>query len=529
MGLELLAVCSNKKVEDLAAMVDTLITDSVEHNKGVNQILADMYDLDKAPGQLFCGSHTVLGFSNAMNQVVMKVELKMGLDKVLAGFMVGLELDSKHGSMAGQSLDMMLRLVAPEYKHKSWNYYGTYIHYLQERGLDITLFSYKDHRFGCLSRASAVLLMNYDHIEGFLSTNPQISNKLACLIRELQNLPHLKVIFTAFAILGVQLIEPFYAITITKGTTHSMLSQFYKNLYTTLSTEKVTEDFMIMTEPFFPGISADLFSGVKKSYGLTVLKSVVEVGEEFKEDVMYLINLMLPELGRCLAKQRRDYSLDTESFPVEYPVEEQAVNIDDTPVNNLDMERLMGKTDYRLQKVRTLAAASRGIILGKTQELRETNQDASFRSFRKEVETKRDMELQWNKRQKERFAQEADITRTVAIQKERKRLDLLEKLKAERGPFTNAEEVLEYMANDDNDKLKQIRMKKEVQFARDSSTTLPRVDPLFKIQVTMANKKRRDKTALEFAESLMAYLGRKADRKVVEYESFRQSLRSPGS
>ena len=443
--------------------------------------------------------------------------------------MVGLELDSKHGSMAGQSLDMMLRLVAPEYKHKSWNYYGTYIHYLQERGLDITLFSYKDHRFGCLSRASAVLLMNYDHIEGFLSTNPQISNKLACLIRELQNLPHLKVIFTAFAILGVQLIEPFYAITITKGTTHSMLSQFYKNLYTTLSTEKVTEDFMIMTEPFFPGISADLFSGVKKSYGLTVLKSVVEVGEEFKEDVMYLINLMLPELGRCLAKQRRDYSLDTESFPVEYPVEEQAVNIDDTPVNNLDMERLMGKTDYRLQKVRTLAAASRGIILGKTQELRETNQDASFRSFRKEVETKRDMELQWNKRQKERFAQEADITRTVAIQKERKRLDLLEKLKAERGPFTNAEEVLEYMANDDNDKLKQIRMKKEVQFARDSSTTLPRVDPLFKIQVTMANKKRRDKTALEFAESLMAYLGRKADRKVVEYESFRQSLRSPGS
>ena len=47
--------------------------------------------------------------------------------------------------------------------------------------------------------------------------------------------------------------------------------------------------------------------------------------------------------------------------------------------------------------------------------------------------------------------------------------------------------------------------------------------------MTMANKKRRDKTALEFAESLMAYLGKKADRKVVEYESFRQSLRSPGS
>ena len=78
---------------------------------------------------------------------------------------------------------------------------------------------------------------------------------------------------------------------------------------------------------------------------------------------------------------------------MEYPVEEQAANIDDTPVNNLDMERLMGTTDYRLQKVRTLAAASRGIILGKTQELRETDQGISFRTFRKEVEAKRDLEL----------------------------------------------------------------------------------------------------------------------------------------
>ena len=56
---------------------------------------------------------------------------------------------------------------------------------------------------------------------------------------------------------------------------------------------------------------------------------------------------------------------------------------------NLDMEMLMGVTDYRLQKVRTLVAASRGIILGKTQELRETNQAISFRAFRKEVEAKR--------------------------------------------------------------------------------------------------------------------------------------------
>ena len=142
---------------------------------------------------------------------------------------------------------------------------------------------------------------------------------------------------------------------------------------------------------------------------------MVDVCQEYKDDVLYLINMILPGLGRCLAKQRRDYSLDTESFPAEYPVEEQAAIIDDTPVNNLDMERLMGKTDYRLQKVRTLAAASRRIILGKTQELRETNTGSSYRSFRKEVEAKREKELEWNQKQKERFAQEAYMVRNIEL------------------------------------------------------------------------------------------------------------------
>lgn len=65
-------------------------------------------------------------------------------------------------------------------------------------------------------------------------------------------------------------------------------------------------------------------------------------------------------------------------------------------------------------------------------------------------------------------------------------------------PFTNAEEVEEYMLSPVPDiATKQKRMKKEIQFARNSSTTLPKFDPLFKVQVTKfgQTKKRRDKTA----------------------------------
>ena len=64
----------------------------------------------------------------------------------------------------------------------------------------------------------------------------------------------------------------------------------------------------------------------------------------------------------------------------------------------------------------------------------------------------------------------------------------------------------------------------EMQFARDSSTTLPKVDPLFKIQVVLPNKKRRDKTSTEFGEALMVFLGKKADRSIMEYSAFQNSL-----
>jgi hypothetical protein len=485
MGLEQLSICSGVPVKELLEQVDALFTDSVDHNKGVNFILQEMFDLDKPPGQLFCGTHTCLGFSNCQNKMVMEVERKMKLETVLSQFMVGMELDSKSGSLAGQALDMQLKLVAPEYKHKSWNYHGLYTLYLEQRGVELSLFSYKDARFGLLGRASAVLLHNYNHLEYFLSDHPHISNKLACLVRELMNLPHLKVIYSCFALLGVHLVEPFYSRTIQSDATHSTLKVFYQGLYDSLTKDKVTTDFILLEKPHFPGVSDNLFSSVKQSYGDNVLRAVKAVALEQEEDVLLLINYMLPEMAKVLGRQRRDYGLDEVAFPVEFRVEDQASWVDDTPTNNMDMERLMGKADYRLQKLQTLPAASRSIVLQKTRALREASQGPSFRSFRKAVEMKREKEVEWNASMKEKFSTDAEKKQEVALVQERKRLTKMEDLKICGGPFTNAEEVEQYLGDTTIlEKTKQQRMKKEVQFARESSTTLPKVDPIFKIQVT---------------------------------------------
>ena len=193
-------------------------------------------------------------------------------------------------------------------------------------------------------------------------------------------------------------MEPFYARTIEKRATHTKLRDFYKCLYINLG-KPISEQYTRFTKPEFSGFSEELFQGVKNNYKPEVLNSVSEMTNEYMEDVVKLTNLMLPHLQQVLARQRRDYGIDEESFPQQYPVEEQASNIDDTPVHNIGMERQCGKVDYRLQKLGTLPAVSRSIILQRCQQLRD-GQNPFFRDYRAESE----VELLWSEQTKANFA-----------------------------------------------------------------------------------------------------------------------------
>ena len=88
------------------------------------------------------------------------VEKDMKLENIFSHFMVNIEADSKHDCFAAQALDMMLKLVAPEYSNKQWNYNKAFLDFLEKHDVASVLFAYKDHRFGCLSRAAGVLLYN---------------------------------------------------------------------------------------------------------------------------------------------------------------------------------------------------------------------------------------------------------------------------------------------------------------------------------------------------------------------------------
>ena len=524
MGMEVLAASKGMSAREVYQMVDVHMTDSVEHNKGISPLLAELYDLDTQAGQIFCNTHTTLGFSSGMNKVMRNVESGMKMEEVVKSFMVDLDYDTKNSSIAGQALDMMLRLVAPEYSHKPWNRYSQFMVYLKERGLDGHLFAYKDARFGLLSRAAGIALYNYYNISSFLDDFPDINNRLACLVREGMVLPYLKPVLVVWATIGLQLVEPFYARTIQNGATYSSLKVFFKELYNSMEM-LVGESYFNCDKPALAGVSESLFSSVKEGYTQEVVDVVVEQAKLYKEEVVTLTNLTMVELRQVLARQRRDYGIDEQLHKPQYPVMEQAANIDDTVVTNIGMERSCGLVDYRLQHLKHLEAVSRSIILKKTQSLRESK-PANFRGFKEQLEKVKELKLKWSEAMKEKQIKGSDEKQEVAKQKEVKRLDTLDFLKSEGGPFTDEREVEEYFARDDVEEKQRIkRMKVELQHARDSSTLLPKTNPIFRVQIIVPETgKRRQKTPQEFGEALRTLLGRRSNRSTMEYSSFQNTL-----
>ncbi|KAI4826915.1 hypothetical protein KUCAC02_030345 [Chaenocephalus aceratus] len=254
-----------------------------------------MYNLETPAGQIFCGTHTTLGFSSALNKVMRLVEADMKMEQVLQSFMVDLDVDSKNASVAGQALTCASSIQCAAF--------------LQRQQVWVSL------------QAAAVLIYHFGHLTEFLSQNPHINNRLACLVREVMELPYLKVVLVVFACLGVHLVEHFYARTIEKDATHTQLREFYKGLHTGLGVP-ISDNYTTFTTPEYPVVSDKLFSSVKKTYTEEVLNSVSDLVAEHLDEVMKLTDLMQPHLQTVLARQRRDYGIDEETFSMDYPVSE---------------------------------------------------------------------------------------------------------------------------------------------------------------------------------------------------------------
>ena len=217
---------------------------------------------------------TKLGRSSAQpildkDSSIHQIGQKQGIANIMDGFVVGIEYESKNGSIVGQFVDCMTRLVGMELKHKPWNRGEDFKKYCAEQGKLYTMFLYKDERFGCFPKACAVCLHSREILQDFLLSHPDIDNRLACIVRDIYRQEYLKLVLAVVVIFGIQLIEPFHATTISKQSNHKTLKLFFKNLHDTMYVP-ITNHFFVLDNPWYPGISIGLFEAVKDSYGKDV-------------------------------------------------------------------------------------------------------------------------------------------------------------------------------------------------------------------------------------------------------------------
>ena len=109
---------------------------------------------------------------------------------------------------------------------------------------------------------------------------------------------YIRVDAAVIAVIGVELIAPYCAMTISNKSTHSSLKLFFENLYEELCNHQVDETFFSLASPAFKSVSDKLFTEAQKNYGLDVVKAVKEIAESHMNDCITLAQLCFHILGR---------------------------------------------------------------------------------------------------------------------------------------------------------------------------------------------------------------------------------------
>ena len=237
-------------------------------------------------------------------------------------------------------------------------------------------------------------------------------------------------------------------------------------------------------------------------------------------------NLLLPQLQTTIARQRRDYDLSDE-FPPELPISELTdAQRENAPVNTMKMKQTCGLVAHRSKKNKSVECTSRQIIIQGTAALREKYGD-NFRSYTDAAMRVKNVKLQWSQKQDTLLGEKMTKKQIENLKIEGRVLKKLDCLKKSGGPFTTPDEVDTYLQSSASDKDKVSRLKMEVQYARDTSLSLERKNPVFNIMIKkLGESKQRQMNATEFGENIKILLSKKltAVDNVISVARFVNSL-----
>ena len=74
--------------EEIYSKIDVHMTESRSHNKGIAKNLGETFHRKEIAGQIFCDSHTTLGFDKGIAKTIHTIENKMGMQNIFSGFLL---------------------------------------------------------------------------------------------------------------------------------------------------------------------------------------------------------------------------------------------------------------------------------------------------------------------------------------------------------------------------------------------------------------------------------------------------------
>lgn len=117
--LAILATCGNVTRQNLWTKIDFSMTDSVNHNKGVEELVAKALEIDHLPAHLLCNVHPSLMFIREILKLFVEIDSTLIPDKIYDGFAI--TITDNQISVFQNCVDCTLRLVSRDFNHKAWN------------------------------------------------------------------------------------------------------------------------------------------------------------------------------------------------------------------------------------------------------------------------------------------------------------------------------------------------------------------------------------------------------------------------
>ena len=91
--LSMLAVCGGCTRESLWEKIDFVMTDSVSHNLGVEDIVSEELEVDHLPDHLLCQVHPSLMFTRIQTKLWRESDTTIGPQKIFDGFCLTINTD----------------------------------------------------------------------------------------------------------------------------------------------------------------------------------------------------------------------------------------------------------------------------------------------------------------------------------------------------------------------------------------------------------------------------------------------------